>query len=461
MRRWILALLLVAVSANAADPVKFSGSARIRSESWSFFEANGFDDRYTYLAVLLRASLAQQLNPSLDWQVELAAPALLGLPDHAIAPAPRGQLGLGATYFAANGDENAVGLFPKQAFVRWKSGTHALRAGRFEFNEGSEVAPKNATLAALKNARVAQRLIGAFGFSHVGRSADGVHYVFNRDALNVNAALFRPTQGAFNVEGLGEVDDVGLGYASLNYSRPNADERIFLITYSDRRDLVKTDNRPASVRAQDFGDIEIATIGGHYLALFGKTDVLVWLALQGGDWGALEHHAGALALEAGYHFDGPRAAAVRGGIFRSSGDDDATDDEHGTFFQILPTPRPYARFPFYNAMNSTDTFVQFSFKPMAKLTVATELHRLRLSEEADLWYSGGGAFEDKSFGFAGRTSNGNDELARVVDLSVDYALNPKTSLTGYIGLAKGGEVVDAIFDDDGGALVYFEVIRRF
>ena len=455
------ATILIALTATAADPPKFSGSVRVRSESWNFFDAGSFDDEYTFLGILLRASMAQQLSPSLDYQVELAVPALVNLPDTAIAPAPRGQLGFGGSYFAANGDENTAAIFPKQAFIRWKSGAHMVRAGRFEFIDGTEVTPKNAMLAPLKSSRVAHRLIGNFGFSHVGRSADGVQYAFNRDAINVTAATFRPTQGAFNVSGLEELDDVGVAYGAFTYSRPNADERIFLLAYHDGRDdVLKTDNRPAALRSQDRADIDVMTVGGHYLAAFGKADVLVWAALQGGDWGLLEHHAGALALETGYHFSGPKSAVISGGVFRSSGDDDPNDDEHGTFFQVLPTPRIYARFPFYNAMNSTDTFVQFSFKPAPKFGVTSELHALRMSEERDLWYSGGGAFEDNSFGFAGRSS-GRDDLARVIDVSVDYAWNPKTSFTAYLGLVKGGEAVDAIFDDDGAGFFYFEVTRRF
>ena len=39
--------------------------------------------------------------------------------DNAIAPAPQGQLGLGAAYFAANGDKDGS-VFIKQAFIRFK-----------------------------------------------------------------------------------------------------------------------------------------------------------------------------------------------------------------------------------------------------------------------------------------------------------------------------------------------------
>ncbi len=460
MKRLGMAVLALILTTSAfGDSVELSGSLRLRAESWSFFETPGYDDEYLFGAALLRASAAQQVTSNLDWQFELVAPMLLGLPDRAVAPAPRGQLGLGGTYYAANAGEDVAAVFPKQAFVRFRSGAHAIRAGRFELGEGGEVVPKNASLAAVKNARVAQRLIGAFGFSHVGRSADGAQYVFNTPTLNLTAAVFRPTVGAFNTDGLGEVDDVGVVYAALTRSGANDDVRLFAMGYRDNRPIVKTDNRPAAVRAQDLGDIRVSTIGAHYLRAFGNANVLAWIALQGGDWGLLEHRGSAIALEGGYSFAGDRK--LRAGLFVSSGDDDPGDDEHGTFFQVLPTPRIYARFPFYNAMNSKDAFVKYSMKPHAKVTLASELHFLKLTEDRDLWYAGGGAFEDRSFGFAGRPANGSDDLARVLDVSIDYAMNPKTSFAAYAGFARGGDVVDAIFEDERARFVYVEVTRRF
>ncbi len=461
MRKFLAVALILLAGAALADDLKIAGSLRGRAESWSFFETQGYDDQYTFFAMLLRASVAQQVNPQLDWQVELAAPMLFALPDRAVAPAPRGQLGFGGSYFAANADTDVASIFPKQAFVRYKWANDWIRAGRFEFSDGTEVVPKNAMLASLKGARVAHRLIGNFAFSHVGRSVDGVQYAHNTPTLNLTAVAFRPTVGAFNVDGLGELDEVTAVYGSATYSRPNADERLFVIAYRDSRGLTKTDNRPAAVRALDAQDVDVVTLGGHYLAAFGKGDVLAWGAWQTGDWGVLDHTAHAIALEAGYHFAGDSKPTLRGGIFRASGDDDASDGEHGTFFQVLPTPRVYARFPFYNAMNSTDAFVQFSIKPNAKTTVTSEAHVLSLTEDRDLWYAGGGAFEKRSFGFAGRPSSGQDELARVIDVGVDYAFDAKTTFTVYGAHASGGDVVESIFSDGGASFVYLEVTRKF
>lgn len=457
----VILVLMSAATATAADQkLKLTGSVRVRAEAFDWFQTPGYDDEYAFIGSLIRVGIAQQ-RANFDWNVELAQPTLLGLPENAIAPAPQGQLGLGASYYAPNRDENAAGIFVKQAAVRFKRGEHAFRLGRFEVAEGGEMAPKNATLAALKNTRVAQRLIGPFGFSHVGRSFDGFHYARQAPTWNVTALLVRPTSGVFEVND-GYSLDVDLAYGSYTKDIKGADARLFGALYRDRRGVLKVDNRALAARQADHDRIEVTTIGGHYLRMMGSADVVLWGALQGGNWGLLDHNASAFDVEAGYHFQSAMKPRVRAGIFRSSGDSNPGDGEHGTFFQMLPTPRVYARFPFYNAMNSTDAFVQFAMKPTAKITLTSELHRLKLTSNSDFWYAGGGAFDDRSFGFAGRPANRQDDLATTIDVSVDYAFNPKTTFTVYLATAKGGGVVERIYPSGANArYAYVEVLRRF
>ncbi len=121
-----------------------SASLRTRVEHWNWF---GTEDtgEYAFVGSLLRVGVAQQRS-LLGWRVEAAAPVIVGLPDDAVAPAPRGQLGLGAAYDAANDSTRSpVGFFVKQAFVRFgpasREGRHSLRLGRFEFVDGAETTP--------------------------------------------------------------------------------------------------------------------------------------------------------------------------------------------------------------------------------------------------------------------------------------------------------------------------------
>ena len=452
-------------------PVVISGSLRARGEGWDWFEAPGYEDSYAFGATLLRVAGAYS-RPRLDVQVELSQPTLVGLPDNAVAPAPQGQLGLGATYRAASGAQDAS-VFLKQAFVRFKrlgDPGNSVRLGRVEFSDGSEIAPADAALAWVKRERIAHRLIGNFGFSHVQRSFDAVQ--LTRDTRRANLTLFGgfPTRGVFNLDGQASLTDVDVEYAALSLPARATEARLFAIRYHDGRGLAATDNRPAALRTAERAEgIDVATVGGHLLhavpTAAGKVDLMLWGALQGGSWGSQDHGAHAFAAEAGFQPDLPLRPWLRAGYLRGSGDDtpeSAAGGDHGTFFQVLPTPRIYARTPFYNQMNSEDAFAQLLLRPDARTTLRTDVHRLRLAESADLWYAGGGAFDDEVFGYQGRASGGLRDLGTVLDLSIDRQLGALTSVTAYGGHVWGGDVVSRLHPaGSSGSYLYLEVTQRF
>jgi Alginate export len=470
----------VSAQGNAGQPITIgdvtvSSSVRTRAYAWSWF-GDDADGEYFYPAALVRAGVSRS-KKAYDWQVELALPVILSLPGNAVKTGARGQLGLGATYFAANdGKTNAAALFVKQAAVRFNrlAGVEgqSIKVGRLEFNDGAEVAPKHDTLSALKRDRIAQRLLGTFAFSDVGRSVDGALYTLDRPALNVTALAGRPTQGVFHVDGWGELN-TNIFYAALTGQlkrEANAGEwRVFALGYHDYRDpVVKTDNRPLSIRSADNQSIALGTYGGHYLNVsatpIGAVDVLAWGVLQGGSWGTLRHRAGAFALEAGWQPRGlePLKPWLRGGYNYGSGDADPNDQIHGTFFQVLPTPRIYARLPFFNMMNNADAFVETILRPATSIAVRADVHVLRLSNQDDLWYSGGGAFQPATFGVTGRPANGHTGLATLYDVSADYRATAHVALGLYYGYAAGMPVTRAIYaTGDDAHFGYVEMLLRF
>ncbi|HEX4948317.1 MAG TPA: alginate export family protein [Blastocatellia bacterium] len=465
-------LTTAATPAPATAPIKIgtvtvSGSLRARFESWDWFETNAANNEYNFGAATLRLSLSQQ-REKVEWQVEGAFPLLLHLPTKAIAPAPQGQLGLGAAYFAANGQQDAS-VFIKQAYVRFKGKSASVRLGRFEFSDGAETTPSDASLATLKRDHISQRLIGPFGFTHVGRSFDGVQYVYNTKQSNITLLAARPTEGVFQLRGWNQLD-VDFYYGAftkpLKTRNSESDLRVFALHYHDGRRVLKTDNRTLALRTADLEKIRVTTLGGHYLGVAqagtGKVDLLLWGAGQFGAWGTLNHRAGAIAAEAGYQFNHKLKPWFRAGYFRSTGDSDATDGTHGTFFQMLPTPRIYARFPFFNAMNNEDAFVQLRLKPHAKLGVRADVHHLRLGSKQDLWFLGGGAFQKQTFGFIGRPSNGAQSLGTLVDVSADWNLTPTTTMTFYWAGVRGGAVASSLYPLGPRARFgYLELTKRF
>src|SRR5262249_7082577 len=150
------------------------------------------------------------------------------------------------------------------------------------------------------------------------------------------------------------------------------------------------------------------------------------------------------------------------GYYKGSGDDIPNDNKHETFFQVLPTPRPFARFPFFNMMNNKDRFATLILRPHTKVTVSSEFHSLALSNANDFWYSGGGAFQPWTFGYTGRSTTGRQSLANLYDTQVEYRFNRKFTFTGYFGYAQGLAAMEQIYPKGkDGRFGYVEMLYKF
>jgi len=445
---------------------------RSRVEHWTWFEGSRGESTYAFGHSQLRVGIGQKRG-RVDWLVEGEQVAILGLPNDAVAPVPLGQLGLGATYYAANGNhENNANAFLKQAYLDLKHlGPMRLKFGRFEFFDGAEAKSADPVITAVVQARIAHRLISNFGFTAVQRTFDGAQFEWTTGSREVTAFAARPTAGIFQVDGMRELD-VQIYYGAYNASiktRSGAGSfRVFGIHYVDTRSALKTDNRSTAVRAADQGDIAVDTWGADYVDAFhtttaGTFDVLGWGAVQTGRWGTLTQRAGAFVGEAGWQAPASSVKPwVSAGYSYGSGDSDPHDARHGTFFQLLTTPRQYARFPFYNMMNNEDAYATLNLLPLPKLAMRSELHRLWLADAADLWYLGGGAFQQGTFGYQGRPSNSSPNLSTVWDVSADYQLTRFLNATLYYAHASGKSVIAGTYPNrEDGALAYVETTVHF
>lgn len=470
-------MLAHAASAHAdwREHVTLSASDRARGELVDYFRppdgtAPAGAHRYAFFGNQLRAGI-RVLFPHVDSTVELQDTRILHLPDDASLAAPLGNLGPGATYFANTRDRDQGEPFLKQAHLTLRQSGVAATIGRFEYRDGLETLPGDATLLALKRMRIAERLVGPFGYTHVTRSFDGARVALDRGAWNATAFATHPTAGGFEVSANRELDRVSVAGLALTAKQlpagPPFDARVFYLYYGDeRRDPTKVDNRAPADRAADRQDIAVHSWGGHAITVVdagpGMLDGLVWAAFQHGDWGGLDHGAWAFALEAGYQLPGvPGRPWFRTGYNRSSGDDDPNDGEHRTFFQVLPTARIYAQFPYYNLMNNEDVFAQLIANPFDGATIRVDYHWLRLTERRDLWYAGGGATNDTLFGFSGTPARGHRELAHMVDVAFDVKLAERLSATAYYAHAFGQGVVGATFSGKDASYTYLEMTLRY
>ena len=235
------------------DGITFQATLRSRVEAWDWFQADSGNNRYGFSGNILRLS-ASKTSPQRDWQAEFAVPFLLGLPSAAVAPGVQGQLGQGASYYVGSQqNQNVAMIFPKQLFVRLKNLADvkgsSLRIGRFEFADGAEHGVRNATLAAVKRDHIAQRLIGPFAFTHVGRSFDGIRYSIERPANNFTFVAAVPTRGVFQIDGWGW-NRVAFSYGAYSHEwgrgRHAAETRAFMIEYDDWRH--RQDGQPSARR---------------------------------------------------------------------------------------------------------------------------------------------------------------------------------------------------------------------
>lgn len=433
-------------------PVSVNIYDRVRTNVYDWYATPGYTTTYPFVEQLLRASIAQRLK-HIDWLAELASADVFDVPTTSISALPsQATLGLGGNYYSASPNTLPAAASFRQGWLRYdaKAPDTNLRAGRFEYFDGLETTPKDPSLAWLQTNRVAQRLIGNFGFSNGQRSFDGLDGHYGKGSWDLTGMAGRATQGVFNMNANPElnVDLQYLAFSKYNFSN-HLLWRVFAIDYHDgRTGITKTDNRPLPVRQADHKNIRVGTYGADFIATLpsgpGAFDLLFWGVLQNGNWGLLSQHSGAFATEAGYRFTSVHTQPwLRGGIFRGTGDNNNTDTVHNTFFQILPTARAYARFPFYDLMNSTDEFAQVVDNPLKHLELRSDLHFLQLTSSGDLWYQGGGAYDNLVFGFAGRPSAGHSSLATVADISSDYQITPNFALNLYYSHSYGKSVIAA------------------
>lgn len=434
-------------------------TARDSYESWFRPEPSQADNSYNYFFLRSRLSMALR-HPYIGAFVQAQDVHMWNIPETAIAPAPQGPLGIGAIYYLHNISDAPHSLIVRQAYLdfpRVFAKGLSARIGRFDYADGQEVAYKNPKVMWLKNTRLSDRLIGAFDWSSFNRSFDGAQVAYDGKGFNLNSVVVHPTQGGYENDAhktMSAVDLVTLT-GTLKYGEwlKNTEGRLFYYYYNDSRRITNTPG-PSGLEE---GNIRVNTFGTHWLhtetVKSGTFDMLFWGALQEGEWGALDHKAWAAAVEGGFQFAGsPWKPWIRGGYLVSSGDSNPNDGEHGTFYQLLPTARKYALFPFYNMMNNEDLFVQVILKPREAMSIRADLHTLNLQEKNDLWYMGAGPTQSAGtiFGYLGRPSNGVDDLATVLEIAPSYTFSKYMSANLYYGHAFGKDVIRRIYGGDSG-----------
>ncbi len=454
------------VSAQATDQASQTAPATTtafvtnvtRVEAWNYFEPKpeGGDPNYVFVGNRLRFGI-RHVSPKFELLGAGHYVQFGGLPTNATGPGPYGT---GALYFGQSGSTSSNQVYLRYLTASLKDLVPGLRIefGRMGYSGGMESPSGNEKIEALKNLRVAARLLGEFEWSMYQRGYDGIRLDYSQPTWHASAVAYHPTQGGFEEAAGARIADINVFAGTLtfkpNAAIPNTDTQLFYYRYDDRREVqARVDNTglpPADrvdVKLNTFG----ATLVGAYPKGSGVFDALLWVVGQTGRWYGQTHRGFAIAAEGGYQWSEVAWRPwIRFGLFRSSGDDDPADDRHETFFQLLPTVRKYSLTASYNLMNSTDVFVQALLRPRPPLNLRIDLHLVGLTEAADRWYLGAGATQKRgtNFGYGARTSSGSTDLGTVIQGSVSYRIDSHWSVNGFLGLINAGRVVLGSFDGD-------------
>jgi hypothetical protein len=439
-----------------------------RAEAWHFFTPppTGGDPMYAFVANRLR------INATRSWsRIELAAGMHYvqfgGLPRDAVGP---GMLGTGALYFEHSGDTSSRGVSLRTLNLRARL-PHGivLQGGRFGYTSGAESPSGRPKVESVKRARLDSRLIGEFEWSLYQRSFDGIRGDIDRRRWHATAAWLRPTQGGFEEETGSSLREIDVETVTVTLRpgtvAPATDVAFFTQRYDDHRPVTaRPDN---SGRAAARADVGVTTIGaaavGSAAVDSGEVDWLAWGAVQRGSWYELSHQAWSIVIEGGHQWRNGWRPWVRAGYLYASGDGNASDGRHGTFFPMLPTVRRYSFTTAYAPMNLTDGFAELIVRPTPRLSARADVRRLRLAHASDRWYAGSGATRRTGpyFGYAGRPSGGQSDLGIAVEGAADVALNPHWSINGFFGAVRGGRTVQTLFAGRWLRFAYVEQVLQF
>ena len=214
MRRELAALALAGALFVAAEPshgfdkpdlsiagpwdTKWTASAnnRLRGEFADWFEGAPPNDNQRYDFLGNRTQLGLGVARGIvSGFVQYQHTELVNVPADAT--------GVGSTYFANTRQHFQEGGWLRQGWLQaaptvgdWR---FTLQGGRLRFLDGAETTAPGATMQWLKSQRIAERLIGPFDFTHVGRSFDGARVAADHAALNVTGFALWPTSGGFEI----------------------------------------------------------------------------------------------------------------------------------------------------------------------------------------------------------------------------------------------------------------------
>jgi hypothetical protein len=306
----------------------------------------------------------------------------------------------------------------RQGYIFIKKSSFSLKIGRQELSYGDE------------------RLVGGFNWSNIARSFDAVKGSIFGDKFNLDlffARVVKIENKKFNR--WNEEDNFYGAYGTLKFFK-FADIDLY---YFFREILSEN------------------TVGTRIKGKRGNLNYLLEFSYQFGGKAPYSISAYALALILGYKFNLPFSPYFEFELDYGSGDDNPNDSTLKTFDNLYPTNHKfYGYMDRASLKNLMNIKFRFSFKPLEKLFIQTDVHLLNINEPLDALY----AANQKPI----RIST-QEEISKFVGINFDFI--SKFLLTENLKFLLGishfypGDYLKETGSADSGEFFYFQTILNF
>jgi hypothetical protein len=281
-----------------------------------------------------------------------------------------------------------------------------------------------------------ERLVGAFGWSNVGRSFDAVKARWNWDHVWLDGFL--------------------------SWIQSNPDDQFLSGLYGHWDKDEKTDYEAYLLSLNDKnsgfggGDLNLYTIGGHLERKSGRWDYDSEAAAQMGRSGTKDVFAYAAHIDGGYTID--REWEPRLGLEYNvaSGDDSPTSGNVGTFNNLFPTNHDkYGYMDLVGWRNIHNGRASLQLKPTTSVTASLDYHLFFLMEPADGLYQASGT----------QLRTGSADASRYAGQEIDTLLKYKWNkwvhcLFGY-SFFKAGDFLEDTGDAEDAHFLYAQMTGYF
>jgi len=271
-----------------------------------------------------------------------------------------------------------------------------------------------------------QRLISPLGWANTRRRFDAVKLFYRHEKFDLDFFYARPIPVSV-AEGLNRKPDTFreeahfYGIYGTYKGIPRHVLDLYILGLNDKGDLTNANGR--------VGDESVYTIGGRLGGHTGAMDYDGELAGQWGKFAGDTIQAWGGAVDLGYTFKKlPFSPRFGGGFDFGTGDDDPTDETHGTFNQLFPLSHAYLGYiDLFARQNVLATNMNLTFKPIKKVTTRLEWLTFWNDSKRDALFNAGGARVRRD-----PLGNSGHDIGNELDLTIKYAVDPHSSvLFGY------------------------------